>query len=165
MANDTTLTIVGNLTGDPELRFTQSGNAVANFTVASTPRKYDSQANSWVDLEPIFMRCTAWGEFAKNISETLTKGMRVIVTGTLATSAWQDRDTGEKRSRLDLRVQEVGPSLRYAVAQVRKNQRDNQQQQSRPQNNWASQQQQQGSWSGQQQQNDPWDNSGENPPF
>lgn len=154
MANDTTLTIVGNLTGDPELRFTQSGNAVANFTVASTPRKYDPQSNSWVDLEPIFMRCGAWGEFAENISETLTKGMRVIVTGTLSSSTWQDKNTGENRSRLDLRVQEVGPSLRYTVAQVRKNQRDNQRQ-SQSQNNWG----------GQQQQNDPWGNNSENPPF
>ncbi len=116
MANDTTLTIVGNLTGDPELRFTQSGAAVANFTVASTPKFFDKQANEWKDGETLFVRCSLWREAAENVAESLTKGMRVIVTGRLVSKPWEK--DGEKRTSMELQVDEIGPSLKYATAKV-----------------------------------------------
>ena len=116
MANDTTLTIVGNLTSDPELRFTQSGAAVANFTVASTPKFFDKQANEWKDGETLFMRCSLWREAAENVAESLTKGMRVIVTGRLVSKPWEK--DGEKRTSTELQVDEIGPSLKYATAKV-----------------------------------------------
>lgn len=117
MAGETTVTVVGNLTGDPELRFTPQGAAVANFTVASTPRTFDRQSNEWKDGEALFLRCSIWREAAENVAESLTKGMRVIVTGRLVQRSYETRE-GEKRSVIELQVDEIGPSLRYARAQV-----------------------------------------------
>ncbi|MFV0286170.1 MAG: single-stranded DNA-binding protein [Demequina sp.] len=121
MAGETPITIVGNLTGDPELRFIQSGAAVANFTVASTPRTFDRQSNEWKDGDTLFMRCSLWREAAENVAESLTKGMRVIVTGRLVQRSFESN--GEKRSVVELQVDEVGPSLRYATAKVNRTQR------------------------------------------
>ena len=121
MAGDTQITVVGNLTGDPELRFIQSGAAVVNFTVASTPRTFDRQANEWKDGETLFMRCSLWREAAENVAESLTKGMRVIVTGRLVSRSWEAN--GEKRTVTEMQVDEVGPSLRYATAKVTRTQR------------------------------------------
>lgn len=121
MAGETQITIVGNLTGDPELRFIQSGAAVVNFTVASTPRTFDRQSNEWKDGETLFMRCSLWREAAENVAESLTKGMRVIVTGRLVSRSWEAN--GEKRTVNEIQVDEVGPSLRYATAKVTRNQR------------------------------------------
>lgn len=118
MANETPLTIVGNLTADPELRYTQSGIAVASFTVASTPRKYSTQSGEWEDGEPVFLRCTVWRTYAEHVAQSLTKGMRVIVQGRLKQTSWEK--DGEKRTRHEVDVDEVGPSLRYATAQVSK---------------------------------------------
>ena len=118
---NTTLTIVGNLTGDPELRFIQSGAAVVNFTVASTPRTFNKQANEWKDGETLFMRCSLWRDAAENVAESLTKGMRVIVTGNLVSRSWEAN--GEKRSANELQVDEVGPSLKYATAKVTRTER------------------------------------------
>jgi len=115
--NETTLTIVGNLTAEPELRQTSSGVAVASFTVASTPRNFDRQANEWKDGDALFMRCSAWRDLATNITASLTKGSRVIVTGRLQQRSYQDRE-GNNRVSLELQVDEVGPSLKYATAQV-----------------------------------------------
>lgn len=123
MANETTLTIIGNLTGDPELRFTPSGAAVANFTVASTPRTFDKNSNEWKDGETLFMRCSVWREVAENVAESLHRGTRVIVTGRLKSRSWDDKETGQKRTAMEMDVEEVGPSLRYATAQVTKTQR------------------------------------------
>src|SRR5690625_3891510 len=117
MSKDTTLTIVGNLTADPELRFTPSGPAVASFTVASTPRRYDRQAGEFRDGDTLFMRCTAWRETAENVAESLTKGTRVIVTGRLIQRTFETRE-GEKRTVVELQVDEVGPSLAKATARV-----------------------------------------------
>ncbi|NLE71018.1 MAG: single-stranded DNA-binding protein [Actinomycetales bacterium] len=122
MAGDTVITVVGNLTGDPELRFTPSGAAVANFTVASTPRTFDRQSNEWKDGETLFMRCSIWREAAENVAESLTKGMRVIVQGRLVQRSYETRE-GEKRTVVELQVDEVGPSLRYASAKVTRTQR------------------------------------------
>ena len=113
---DTNITVVGNLTGDPELRFTPGGAAVANFTVASTPRTYDKQAQQWVDGESLFMRCSVWRDDAANVAASLTKGARVIVTGKLKARSYQDRD-GNQRTAWEVDVEEVGPALRYATAQ------------------------------------------------
>lgn len=121
MAGETQITVIGNLTGDPELRFIQSGAAVVNFTVASTPRTFERQTNEWKDGETLFMRCSLWREAAENVAETLTKGMRVIVTGRLVSRSWEAN--GEKRSVMELQVDEVGPSLRYATAKVNRTQR------------------------------------------
>ena len=118
MAGDTVITIIGNLTGDPELRFTPSGAAVANFTVASTPRAFDRQANEWKDGETLFMRCSVWREAAEHVAESLTKGTAVIVVGRLKSRSY-DKD-GEKRTVVELDVDEVGPSLRRATAKVTK---------------------------------------------
>lgn len=119
MAGDTVLTIVGNLTADPELRFTPAGAAVANFTVASTPRNFDRQSNEWKDGEALFMRCTIWREAAENVAETLTRGSRVIVQGRLKQRSYETRE-GEKRTVVELEVDEIGPFLRYASAKVTK---------------------------------------------
>ncbi len=119
MAGETIITIVGNLTGDPELRFTPSGAAVANFTVASTPRTFDRNANEWKDGETLFMRCSIWREAAENVAESLQRGMRVIVTGRLKSRSYETKE-GEKRTVVELDVDEVGPSLRYANAKVAK---------------------------------------------
>src|SRR3954466_15313959 len=118
-AGDTTITVVGNLTDDPELRFTPSGAAVANFTVASTPRFLDKQSNEWKDGDPLFLRCTVWRQAAENVAETLHKGYRVIVQGRLKQRSFETRE-GEKRTVVELDVDEVGPSLRYATARVNK---------------------------------------------
>lgn len=117
MAGDTTLTIVGNLTADPELRFSPSGVAVADFTIASTPRRFDKTANEWKDGETLFVRCSIWREAAENVAESLRKGMRVIAVGNLVQRSWEDRD-GNKRTSVELQVEEVGPSLRRAKAVV-----------------------------------------------
>ena len=122
MAGDTVITVVGNLTGDPELRFTPSGAAVANFTVASTPRSFDKQSNEWKDSDTLFMRCSVWREAAENVAESLTKGMRVLVQGRLVQRSYETRE-GEKRTVVELQVDEVGPSLRYASAKVTRAQR------------------------------------------
>lgn len=118
MSNETTITIIGNLTDAPELRFTASGAAVANFTVASTPRTFDRQSNEWKDGETLFMRCSIWRDAAENVAESLQRGTRVIVSGRLKSRSY-DKD-GEKRTVIELDVDEVGPSLKYATAKVAK---------------------------------------------
>ncbi|MET1154880.1 single-stranded DNA-binding protein [Arthrobacter sp.] len=122
MAGETVITLVGNLTNDPELRFTPSGSAVANFTVASTPRTFDRQSNEWKDGETLFLRASVWREAAENVAETLTKGMRVIVQGRLKSRSYETKE-GEKRTVMELEVDEIGPSLRYASAKVTRTQR------------------------------------------
>jgi single-strand DNA-binding protein len=119
MAGDTIITVIGNLTADPELRFTQSGAAVANFTVASTPRTFDRQTGEWKDGEALFMRCNIWRQSAENVAESLTRGARVIVSGRLKQRSFETRE-GEKRTVVELEVDEIGPSLRYATAKVNK---------------------------------------------
>ena len=119
MAGDTTITVVGNLTADPELRFTPSGAAVANFTVASTPRIFDRQSGDWKDGEALFLRCSIWREAAENVAESLTRGSRVIVTGRLKQRSFETRE-GEKRTVMEVEVEEIGPSLKYATAKVNK---------------------------------------------
>ena len=118
-AGDVTITVVGNLTDDPELRFTPSGAAVAKFRVASTPRFMDKQTNEWKDGDALFMRCNVWRQAAENVAETLTRGMRVMVSGRLKQRSYETRE-GEKRTVVELEVDEVGPSLRYATAKVNK---------------------------------------------
>lgn len=117
--NETLLTVVGNLVADPELRFTPSGAAVANFTVASTPRSFDKVKGEWVDGQALFMRCNIWRQAAENVAETLTRGARVVVTGRLKQRSYDTRE-GEKRTVVELEVDEVGPSLKYATAKVNK---------------------------------------------
>ncbi len=117
MAGETVITVVGNLTADPELRYTQIGLAVANFTIASTPRNFDRQANEWKDGEALFLRASVWKEFAEHVAGSLTKGMRVIAQGRLRQRSYQDRE-GNQRTAIELEVDEIGPSLRYATAQV-----------------------------------------------
>src|SRR5690606_38872321 len=119
MAGDTVITVIGNLTADPELRFTPAGAAVANFTVASTPRVFDRNSNEWKDGEALFLRCNIWREAAENVAESLTRGARVIVSGRLKQRSYETRE-GEKRTVVELEVDEVGPSLRYATAKVSK---------------------------------------------
>ncbi|MDO5633397.1 MAG: single-stranded DNA-binding protein [Micrococcus sp.] len=122
MAGETVITVVGNLTADPELRFTPNGAAVANFTIASTPRTFDRQSNEWKDGEALFLRCSIWREAAENVAESLTKGMRVIVQGRLKARSYDDRD-GNRRTSYELDVDEVGPALRFATAKVTRSQR------------------------------------------
>jgi single-strand DNA-binding protein len=122
MAGDTSITIIGNITGDPELRFTPSGAAVANFTIASTPRSYDKQANEWKDGETLFMRCSVWRDAAENVAESLQRGTRVIASGNVKSRSYETKE-GEKRTVIELEVDEVGPSLKYATAKVQKTQR------------------------------------------
>ena len=122
MAGETVITVIGNLTGDPELRFTPSGAAVANFTVASTPRTFDRQANEFKDGDTLFMRCSIWREAAENVAESLTKGARVIASGRLVQRSYETRE-GEKRTVVELQVDEIGPSMRYASAKVTRAQR------------------------------------------
>jgi single-strand DNA-binding protein len=117
VAGETIITVVGNLTADPELRYTQGGLAVANFTIASTPRTFDRQANDWKDGDALFLRASCWREFAEHVAGSLTKGSRVIATGRLKQRNYDDRD-GNKRTAIELEVDEIGPSLRYATAQV-----------------------------------------------
>ena len=123
MANDTTITVIGNLTADPELRFTNSGAAVASFTVASTPRTFDRQANEWKDGEALFLRCSVWRDAAENVAESLEKGTRVIVQGRLQQRSYTDRESNN-RTAIELQVDEVGPALRYATAKPTKVQRN-----------------------------------------
>src|SRR4051794_14510028 len=118
-AGDTTITVVGNLTDDPELRFTPSGAAVANFTVASTPRFLDKATNEWKDGDALFLRCSVWRQAAENVAESLQRGARVIVTGRLKQRSFETKE-GEKRTVVEVDVDEVGPSLRYATAKVNK---------------------------------------------
>ena len=158
MAGDTIITVIGNITGDPELRFTPSGAAVSNFTVASTPRKFNRQTNAWDDGETLFMRCSVWRDAAENVAESLQRGTRVIVSGRLTSRSYETKE-GEKRTVIEMEVDEVGPSLRYATAKVNKTERQqggggfNQQQQQefggQAQASRQMQQQQQG-------QPDPW---------
>ena len=117
MAGETVITVIGNLTADPELRWTQSGAAVADFTIASTPRTFDRNAGEWRDGDTLFMRCSVWRETAENVAESLRKGMRVIVQGRLTQRSY-DTQQGERRTVVELQVDEVGPSLRRARAQV-----------------------------------------------
>jgi single-strand DNA-binding protein len=119
MAGDTVITVIGNVTADPELRFTTSGAAVANFTVASTPRALDRESGEWRDGEALFLRCNIWREAAENVAESLTRGARVIVSGRLKQRSFETRE-GEKRTVVELEVDEIGPSLRYATAKVNK---------------------------------------------
>jgi single-strand DNA-binding protein len=117
MAGDTVITLVGNLVDDPELRFTPSGAAVANFRIASTPRTFDRQSNEWKDGEALFLTCNVWRQAAENVAESLTKGMKVIVTGRLKQRSYETRE-GEKRTVFEVEVDEVGPSLSFATAKV-----------------------------------------------
>ncbi|MBZ6375736.1 MAG: single-stranded DNA-binding protein [Kocuria palustris] len=117
MAGETVITIIGNLTGEPELRFTPSGAAVANFTIASTPRFFDRQANDWKDGETLFMRCSLWREAAENATESLQKGMRVIAQGRMKSRSFETKE-GDRRTVIELDVDEIGPSLRFATAKV-----------------------------------------------
>lgn len=117
MTGETVLTVVGNLTADPEIRYTQMGMAVANFTIASTPRMFDRQSNEWKDGDALFLRASVWREFAEHVAGSLTKGSRVIATGRLRQRTYQDRE-GQNRTSIELEVDEIGPSLRYATATV-----------------------------------------------
>ena len=122
MAGDTVMTVIGNLTADPELRFTASGAAVANFTVASTPRTFDRASGEWKDGEALFLRCNIWRQPAENVAESLVRGSRVIVSGRLKQRSFETKE-GEKRTVIELEVDEIGPSLRYATAKVNRAQR------------------------------------------
>jgi single-strand DNA-binding protein len=122
MAGDTVITVVGNLTADPELRFTPSGAAVASFTIASTPRTFDRASNEWKDGEALFLRCSLWRQAAENAAESLTRGMRVIAQGRLQQRSYETRE-GEKRTVIELQVDEIGPSLKFASAKVNRGQR------------------------------------------
>mgnify|MGYP006269197113 CR=1 FL=1 len=121
-AGDVVVTVVGNLTNDPELRFTPSGAAVASFTVASSSRYLDKATNEWKDGEPLYMRCSVWRQYAENVAESLTKGTRVIVSGRLKQRSYETRE-GEKRTVVEMEVDDVGPALRYATAKVNRVQR------------------------------------------
>ncbi|WP_375486065.1 single-stranded DNA-binding protein [uncultured Jatrophihabitans sp.] len=122
MAGETVITVVGNLTADPELRFTPSGAAVASFTIASTPRQFDRNTNEWKDGDALFLRCSIWRQAAENVAESLQRGMRVVAQGRLKQRSYETRE-GEKRTVVELEVEEVGPSLKYATAKVNRTQR------------------------------------------
>jgi single-strand DNA-binding protein len=122
MAGETIMTVIGNLTADPELRFTASGAAVANFTVASTPRTFDRASGEWKDGEALFLRCNIWRQPAEHVAESLTRGARVIVSGRLKQRSFETKE-GEKRTVIELEVDEIGPSLRYATAKINRAQR------------------------------------------
>ena len=124
MAGETTLTVIGNLTNDVELRFTPSGSAVANFTIASTPRTFDRNSNQWKDGETLFLRASVWKEAAENTAESLAKGMRVIASGRLKSRSYETKE-GEKRTVIEFEVDEIGPSLKSATAKVNRTQRNN----------------------------------------
>nr|WP_303826509.1 single-stranded DNA-binding protein [Bifidobacterium catenulatum] len=119
MAGETVITIVGNLTADPELRTTRNGGTVANFSIAATPRTFDKQSNQWVDGDALFLRCSAWRDLATHCAQSLSKGMRVVAQGRLTQHSWED-EQHQKRTAVELQVDEIGPSLRYATAQVQK---------------------------------------------
>jgi len=122
MAGDTTITVIGNLVGDPELRFTPSGAAVANFRIASTPRAFDKNTNEWKDGDSLFLSCSVWRQAAENVAESLTKGTRVIVSGRLKQRSYETKE-GEKRTVYEVEVEEIGPSLRYSSAKLNRNPR------------------------------------------
>ncbi|MGO2052836.1 single-stranded DNA-binding protein [Glutamicibacter sp. 287] len=174
MAGETVITVIGNLTADPELRFTPSGSAVANFTIASTPRTFDRQSNEWKDGEALFLRASVWREAAENVAETFTKGMRVIAQGRLRSRSYDTKE-GERRTVMELEVDEIGPSLRFASAKVTRTQRSgggqggfgnnaggggfsNAPQQNAPQQPQQQQPQQGGGWNAPS--NDPWSTGG-----
>ena len=150
MAGETIITVVGNMVDDPELRFTPSGAPVANFRIASTPRTYNRQTNEWEDGEALFLPCSIWRQAAENVSESLAKGMRVIVQGRLKQRSYEDRE-GQKRTIMELEVEEVAPSLKYATAKVARNPRGEGGRQ-----NFDNARQQQGGYGQQQGSNDPW---------
>ncbi|MFB7853775.1 single-stranded DNA-binding protein [Rhodococcus qingshengii] len=150
MAGDTIITVIGNLTADPELRYTPAGAAVANFTVASTPRTFDRNSNEWKDGDALFMRCNIWKEAAENVAESLTRGSRVIVSGRLKQRSYETRE-GEKRTVVELEVDEIGPSLKYATAKVNKANRNGGGQQRSQQSSddpWGTAPQQSGNFGG-----------------
>lgn len=122
MAGETVITVVGNLTGDPELRFTPSGSAVANFTIASTPKSFNKRSQQFEDGETLFLRASVWREAAENVAESLTKGMRVVAQGRLKSRSFETKE-GEKRTVMELEVDEIGPSLRWASAKVTRTER------------------------------------------
>lgn len=124
MTGEPIVTVIGNLTADPELRFTPAGAAVANFTIASTPRTFDRQSNEWKDGETLFLRCSLWREAAENVSESLTKGMRVMAQGMLKARSYDTKE-GDKRTVMEFEVDEIGPSLKYATAKVNRTSRGN----------------------------------------
>ena len=124
MAGEVSITIVGNLADDPELRYTQGGVAVASVRVGSTPRTFNRQTSEWVDGETVWVRCTAWRELAENVAQTLTKGTRVVVTGRLKPASAYQSASGEARASLELEIDEIGPSLRYATAAVTRRARE-----------------------------------------
>ncbi|MGV0382448.1 single-stranded DNA-binding protein [Corynebacterium segmentosum] len=163
---DTNITVVGNIVADPELRFTPAGAAVANFRVASTPRRYNSQTNQWEDGEAMFLTCNVWRQAAENVAETLSKGMRIIVTGRLKQRSFQTRE-GENRTVFEIDVDEVGPSLRYATAQVNRNPREGggnygggqQRSKNNNQGGFGGQQQQQSQQQNQAPAEDPWNSA------
>lgn len=119
MAGETVITVVGNLTADPEMRTTRNGSTVANFSIAATPRVFDKQSNQWVDGDALFLRCSAWRDLATHCAQSLSKGMRVIAQGRLQQRSYQAQD-GSNRTVIEMTVDEIGPSLRYATAQVQK---------------------------------------------
>ncbi|MDO4606085.1 MAG: single-stranded DNA-binding protein [Bowdeniella nasicola] len=121
MAGETVITVIGNLIADPELKFTNSGAPVANFTVASTPRTFDRDTREWKDGDTLFLRCSVWREYAENVAESLSKGMRVIVQGRLVQRNFENQQ-GERRSVIELQVEEIGPALRFATAKVQRSQ-------------------------------------------
>lgn len=123
MAGETVITVVGNLTSDPELRYTQTGLAVANFTIASTPRTLDRGSNEWKDGEALFLRASVWREYAEQVAGSLTKGTRVVAVGRLKQRSYETKE-GEKRTSIELEIEEIGPSLRYATAQVTRTSRE-----------------------------------------
>lgn len=124
MAGETVITVIGNLTSDPELRYTQNGLAVANFTIASTPRTFDKVANEYKDGDALFLRASVWREFAEHVAGSLTKGSRVIASGRLKQRSYETKE-GEKRTSMELEIDEIGPSLRYATASVTRAQSNN----------------------------------------
>lgn len=146
VAGETIITVVGNLTADPELRYTQNGLPVANMTIASTPRSFDRQANEWKDGEALFMRASVWREFAEHVAQSLKKGMRVMATGRLRQRGYQDRE-GNNRTAIELEIEEIGPSLRYATADVTRAASGRGQQQSPQSDGWAPPQQGADAWS------------------
>ena len=156
MAGETTITVVGNLTADPELRFTPSGAAVASFTVASTPRTFDKASGEWRDGEALFLRCNVWRQVAENVAESLTRGSRVLVSGRLRQRSFETKE-GEKRTIIELDVDEIGPSLRYATAKVNRVSREGGQQAQQSQG-WGQQQRQQPQQGGYGPADDPWGN-------
>jgi len=164
MAGETTLTVIGNLTNDPELRFTPAGAAVANFTIASTPRTFDKNSNEWKDGETLFLRASVWREAAENVAESLTKGMRVIASGNLKSRSYETKE-GEKRTVIEFEVDEIGPSLKYANAKVNRTQR-NGGQDAQPQPRTQQPSRDTGStWAAQPQQSAAWSNGPADPPF